>query len=125
MIATTDAIRRVVTRYGIGPEAEAVQGVDLLGDPHRPELCGEAATRLYGESHDAAIGANSRVLASDETNPVAGPSPSRFRKLYPSMPMSAPTVMPRTITTPAVPPPTTSEPLPQAMSDSNLTNSFR
>ena len=44
---------------------------------------------------DAAIGANSRVFTSDEMIPVAGPRPSRSRKLYPSMPTRAPTVMPK------------------------------
>src|SRR5690349_11229927 len=41
------------------------------------------------------------------------------------MPTSAPTVIPRTTATPAVPPPTTREPLPHAISDSRRTNSLR
>lgn len=71
------------------------------------------------------MGASSRVLTSDEMMPVAGPKPSRFRKLYPSTATSAPAVNPRTTATPAVPPPTTIEPLPQAMLDSNRRNSVR
>ena len=39
--------------------------------------------------------------------------------------MSAPTVAPSTTATPAVPPPTTSEPLPQVMFDSSRRNSPR
>ncbi len=77
------------------------------------------------KASDAAMGASSRVFTNDEMMPVAGPKPSRSRKLYPSMPTSAPIVIPSTTATPMVPPPTTSEPLPQAMSDSSRTNSLR
>ena len=41
------------------------------------------------------------------------------------MPTSAPTVIPSTTATPAVPPPTTMEPLPQVMFDSSRRNSPR
>ena len=44
---------------------------------------------------------------------------------YQTAPTTAPTVMPSTTATPAVPPPTTREPLPQAMSESSRTNSDR
>ena len=33
------------------------------------------------KASDAIRGASSRVLTNDETKPVAGPKPSRFRKL--------------------------------------------
>ena len=43
MTATKPAIIRVVTRNGSDGHAHHLEGVDLLGDPHRAELRGEAA----------------------------------------------------------------------------------
>ena len=51
MIATIEAIRRVVTRYGIELMPKHFGGVDLFGYAHRPELCGESASSLGGERH--------------------------------------------------------------------------
>ncbi len=71
------------------------------------------------------MGASSRVVAVEDTIPVAGSSPSRCSALYPSMATIAPADAPRTMITPAVPPPTTREPLPQVTSERMRRNSFR
>ncbi len=125
MTAITEAINLVVTRYGIGLMPRDSRASISSAIRIDPSCAVNRHPAWVANASDAAMGARSRVLTSEEMIPVAGPRPSMSRKLYPSIPTRAPTVMPSTIATPAVPPPTTKEPLPQAMSESSRTNSLR
>ncbi|SKU37797.1 Uncharacterised protein [Mycobacteroides abscessus subsp. abscessus] len=118
------AINRVVTRNGIG--RMATESMASISSAIRidPSCAVKRQPACIANASEAMIGASSRVLASELMMPVAGPKPRRSRKLYDSMATRAPAVTPNTSATPAVPPPTTSEPLPHAISDKCRRNSL-
>src|SRR6185312_2291478 len=125
MTAMTEAMSLVVTRNGIGRIARDSRASISSAMRIAPSCAVNRQPACIAKAREAMMGASSRVLTSDEMMPVAGPNPSRLRKLYPSTATNAPAVKPSTTATPAVPPPTTIEPLPHAMFDSNLKNSVR
>ncbi len=75
------AISRVVTRYGIGRMAIALSASISSAIRMAPSCAVNRQPAWVANASDSAMGANSRVLTSEEMMPVAGPSPSRSRKL--------------------------------------------
>ncbi|SKY87459.1 Uncharacterised protein [Mycobacteroides abscessus subsp. abscessus] len=81
MIATTDASRRVVTRYGIGRMARESIASTSSAMRIDPSCVVKRHPACTAKASAAMIGASSRVVTSEEMTPVAGPSPMSSRKL--------------------------------------------
>ena len=75
MIATIPATIRVETRYSTGRIAHRLQRVDLLVDPHRPQLRGHPAPKVAANPIPATTGAEMRTLINAAKNPVSASIP--------------------------------------------------
>ena len=81
MIAVIEAIRRVVTMYGIGRIAMTSRASISSEIRMAPSWAVNRQPLWVANASAAAIGASSRVLTSEEMMPTAGPRPSSWRKL--------------------------------------------
>ena len=61
-------------RTGIG--AERAQRVDLVGDDHRPELCGDARADAAGQHQGVSTGPSSLIIDALTRRPTNGRAPN-------------------------------------------------
>jgi hypothetical protein len=80
-VATVAAISRVVTRYGMGRMAIALRASISSAMRMAPSCAVNRQPAWVAKASDSAMGASSRVFTREEMIPVAGPRPSRSRKL--------------------------------------------
>ncbi|SLH39066.1 Uncharacterised protein [Mycobacteroides abscessus subsp. abscessus] len=115
----------MLTRYGSG--RIAIDSSASISSEIRiePSCAVNRQPAWMAKASVARIGASSRVVANPEMAPVSGPIVSRLSALNDSMPTVMPPKAHRMTTTPMVPPPTTSEPLPQPTSAVSRNTSLR